>query len=41
MEKGFLRLHAYGTGSRGSKIKSVLYFPVDVGYLDTASNILL
>jgi hypothetical protein len=38
MKKGFLRLNAYGTGSKGSKIKTVLTYPVDVGYLDTASK---
>jgi len=29
---GFLRIHGYGTGSKGSRFKATLYFPKDPGY---------
>ena len=32
----FLRVIGYGEGSKGSMVKSVLYFPNDPGYVDTA-----
>ncbi len=35
-KKFFLRLHGYGTGSQGTKVKATLYYPNDPGYVDTA-----
>lgn len=32
----FLRVIGYGEGTKGSKVKSTLYFPNDPGYVDTA-----
>jgi len=31
-----LNLVGYGEGSKGTKVKSVIYFPNDPGYVDTA-----
>jgi short subunit dehydrogenase-like uncharacterized protein len=36
MEMGFLAVSAEGIGSQGTKIQSLIYFPRDAGYLDTA-----
>lgn len=36
MDKGFLKVTGFGTGVKGTKVKSVLYFPNDPGYRDTA-----
>ena len=36
MDKGFLRVTGYGTGSQGGKVQASLYFPTDPGYRDTA-----
>eukprot|EP00211_Chloroparvula_japonica_P002742 CAMPEP_0119143678 /NCGR_PEP_ID=MMETSP1310-20130426/34669_1 /TAXON_ID=464262 /ORGANISM="Genus nov. species nov., Strain RCC2339" /LENGTH=503 /DNA_ID=CAMNT_0007135323 /DNA_START=40 /DNA_END=1551 /DNA_ORIENTATION=+ len=36
MDRGFLRLHAVGTGSKGGKAHAVMYFGTDPGYRDTA-----
>jgi len=36
MHSGYLKLTGFGTGSRGHKAKSVMYFGVDAGYMDTA-----
>jgi short subunit dehydrogenase-like uncharacterized protein len=36
MDKGFLRVTGFGTGSQGSKVRASLYFPTDPGYRDTA-----
>ena len=35
-EKHFLKVIGYGEGTKGSKVKSVMYFPNDPGYVDTA-----
>lgn len=35
-EKHFLRVIGYGEGSKGTKVKTVMYFPNDPGYIDTA-----
>jgi len=35
-ENYFLRIYGYGEGSKGSNVKSTLYFPNDPGYVDTA-----
>jgi len=34
--KHFLAISAQGTGSLGTKVESVMYFPRDAGYMDTA-----
>lgn len=36
METFFLRLHGYGTGSAGTRVKATLYYPNDPGYVDTS-----
>jgi len=36
MTNAYLKLTGFATGSRGHRAKSVMYFPVDAGYLDTA-----
>jgi len=36
MDKGFLKVTGYGEGDKGGKVKSVLYFPTDPAYRDTA-----
>lgn len=36
MDRGFLRVSVYATGSRGTKVKTTIYFPTDPGYRDTA-----
>ena len=34
--KHFLAITAQGVGSKGTKVESVMYFPRDAGYMDTA-----
>jgi short subunit dehydrogenase-like uncharacterized protein len=36
MDKGFLKVTAYATGSKGTRARAGLYFPDDPGYRDTA-----
>lgn len=36
MDKGFLKITGFGTGSNGTKVKTMIYFPTDPGYRDTA-----
>lgn len=36
MDKGFLKVTAFGTGDAGGKTKVEFYFPTDPGYRDTA-----
>ena len=35
-KKNFLLVSTLGTGTKGSKVESTMYFPRDAGYLDTA-----
>ena len=35
-EGNFLRVIGYGEGSKGTKVRSVIYYPNDPGYVDTA-----
>jgi hypothetical protein len=35
MNQGFLKVTGYGTGTGGSKVKTVLYYPTDPGYRET------
>jgi hypothetical protein len=37
MDKGYLKVTAFVTGTKFSKLKSVMYFPTDPGYRDTVS----
>jgi short subunit dehydrogenase-like uncharacterized protein len=41
MDSGFLKVTGYGTGSNGSKVKSMIYFPTDPGYRDTVLHLIL
>ena len=36
MENGYTCICGFGTGSRGCKVETLLYFPSDIMYLDTA-----
>eukprot|EP00599_Poterioochromonas_sp_BG-1_P007141 CAMPEP_0173148702 /NCGR_PEP_ID=MMETSP1105-20130129/9877_1 /TAXON_ID=2985 /ORGANISM="Ochromonas sp., Strain BG-1" /LENGTH=490 /DNA_ID=CAMNT_0014063407 /DNA_START=339 /DNA_END=1811 /DNA_ORIENTATION=+ len=36
MDTGFLKVDGYAVGSNGSKVKTMIYFPTDPGYRDTA-----
>jgi len=36
MDSGFLKVTGIATGSNGTKVKSVIYYPTDPGYRDTA-----
>jgi len=36
LDKGYLKITGIGKGSKGSSVKSTLYFPTDPGYRDTA-----
>jgi len=39
MDKGFLKVSGIAKGNKGNTVKSVLYFPTDAGYRDTARMI--
>jgi hypothetical protein len=36
MDTGFLKVTALAKGSKGGKVRAVIYFPTDPGYRDTA-----
>lgn len=36
MERGYLSVSGFGVGSKGNKVETLLYFPREVGYFDTA-----
>jgi short subunit dehydrogenase-like uncharacterized protein len=36
MNSAFLKVDGYGVGSNGTKVKTMIYFPTDPGYRDTA-----
>ena len=36
MKRNYLRVHGFGYGENGNVVKSVLYFPNNAGYKDTA-----
>jgi len=36
LEKGYLTIYGEGTGVKGNKVNSVMHFPKDPGYLETA-----
>jgi len=36
MKRNYLRVHGFGYGENGNEVKSVLYFPNNAGYKDTA-----
>lgn len=35
MKNNFLRVHGYGTGAKGTMVKTVLYYPKDSAYIET------
>jgi hypothetical protein len=37
MDTGFLKITGFATGTNGTKLKSIIYFPTDPGYRDTVS----
>jgi len=39
MDKGFLKVNGFAKGAKGNTVKSVLYFPTDSAYRDTARMI--
>merc|ERR1712012_936799 len=39
MQNGYMLLTARGTGTTGKQVESALYFPLDVGYKETARMI--
>ena len=39
MKNNFLRIHGYGTGSKGTRIKTILYYPKDSAYIETGRMI--
>jgi len=36
MDKGYLKVTAFGKGDKGSRVASTIYFPTDPAYRDTA-----
>jgi short subunit dehydrogenase-like uncharacterized protein len=36
LKRGFLKITAFGTSKQGKKVKAVMFFPKDAGYVETA-----